>query len=119
MANYVTLAGTFEGKRFNSPNDVVQKSNGDFYFTDPPYGLEEGSEDPAKELEFQGVFLKGGSQGHELISLLCNNRTPDCFISCSALLPSLESKFTALTASVITVVSNPRAAASNAVNFTQ
>jgi gluconolactonase len=55
-ANYTTLADKFEGKRFNSPNDVVQKSNGDFYFTDPPYGLEEGMEDAAKEIEFQGVY---------------------------------------------------------------
>jgi gluconolactonase len=55
-ANYVTLADKFEGKRFNSPNDVVMKSNGDFYFTDPPYGLEEGADDPTKELEIQGVY---------------------------------------------------------------
>jgi gluconolactonase len=55
-ASYVTLADKYEGKRLNSPNDVVMKSNGDFYFTDPPYGLEEGGEDPAKELEMQGVY---------------------------------------------------------------
>jgi gluconolactonase len=55
-ATYTTLADKYEGKRFNSPNDVAVKSNGDFYFTDPPYGLEKGAEDPAKELEFQGVY---------------------------------------------------------------
>jgi gluconolactonase len=55
-ANYTTLADKYDGKRFNSPNDLVQKSNGDIYFTDPPYGLEEGAEDPAKELDFQGVY---------------------------------------------------------------
>lgn len=53
---YVTLAGTYEGKRFNSPNDAVYKSNGDLYFTDPMYGLEKHMEDPAKEIPFQGVY---------------------------------------------------------------
>jgi gluconolactonase len=50
------LAAKFEGKRLNSPNDIVQKSNGDFYFTDPPYGLVKQDEDPKKELNFNGVF---------------------------------------------------------------
>lgn len=51
------LADRFEGKRFNSPNDLCVKSNGDIYFTDPPYGLAGQDRDPAKELDFQGVFL--------------------------------------------------------------
>src|SRR5205085_11723970 len=51
-----TLADKFEGKRFNSPNDLVYKSNGDLYFTDPPYGLEGREKDPNKELPFQGVY---------------------------------------------------------------
>ena len=50
------LADKYEGKRLNSPNDIVQKSNGDFYFTDPPYGLVKQDEDPKKELDFNGVF---------------------------------------------------------------
>jgi gluconolactonase len=50
------IAEKYEGKRFNSPNDGVFKSNGDFYFTDPPYGLERGVDDPARELDFQGVY---------------------------------------------------------------
>ena len=50
------LADNYEGKRLNSPNDIVQKSNGDFYFTDPPYGLVMQDEDPKKELNFNGVF---------------------------------------------------------------
>ena len=54
--NFETLAGEFEGKRFNSPNDVAMRSNGDFYFTDPPYGLEQGVDDPAKELDIHGVY---------------------------------------------------------------
>lgn len=51
-----TLADRFQGKRFNSPNDLVFKSNGDLYFTDPPYGLEGREKDPKKELSFQGVY---------------------------------------------------------------
>lgn len=51
-----TLADRYEGKRFNSPNDLVYKSNGDLYFTDPPYGLEKRDEDPKKELPFCGVY---------------------------------------------------------------
>lgn len=50
------LAERFEGKRLNSPNDAVYKSDGSLYFTDPPYGLVGREEDPAKELPFQGVF---------------------------------------------------------------
>jgi gluconolactonase len=46
----------FEGKKFNSPNDLVYKSDGALYFTDPPYGLLKQDEDPAKELKFNGVF---------------------------------------------------------------
>ena len=34
-----TLVDSYQGKRLNSPNDAVYKSNGDLYFTDPPYGL--------------------------------------------------------------------------------
>ena len=55
------LAAKYEGKRLNSPNDVVQKSNGDFYFTDPPYGFVKLDDDPKKELKFNGVYkLSGG-----------------------------------------------------------
>jgi gluconolactonase len=53
---FVTLADKYQGKRLNSPNDLVIKSNGDIYFTDPPYGLPKGADDPAKELDFQGVY---------------------------------------------------------------
>jgi gluconolactonase len=50
------LADRFDGKRFNSPNDLAIKSIGDIYFTDPPYGLPGQMRDPGKELDFQGVF---------------------------------------------------------------
>jgi gluconolactonase len=53
---FTTLADRFEGKRLNSPNDAVFKSNGDLYFTDPPYGLPRGYEDPGRELGFCGVY---------------------------------------------------------------
>jgi len=50
------LAEKYMGKRLNSPNDLVYKSNGDLYFTDPPYGLPKQVDDPNKELKFQGVY---------------------------------------------------------------
>ena len=55
------LTEHYQGKLFNSPNDVVVKSDGSLYFTDPPYGLEKGDEDPSKEIPFNGVYrLAGG-----------------------------------------------------------
>ena len=51
-----TLVDRFEGKRINSPNDVVVRSNGDLYFTDPPFGLPKSFDDPRKETPFQGVY---------------------------------------------------------------
>jgi len=53
---FVTLVDKYMGKRLNSPNDLAFKSNGDLYFTDPPYGLPKIMEDPGKELDFQGVY---------------------------------------------------------------
>ncbi len=50
------LADKFEGKRLNSPNDLVYRSDGTLYFTDPPFGLPKFSDDPRKELSFSGVF---------------------------------------------------------------
>ena len=52
----VPLATAFEGKRLNSPNDLVFDDKGALYFTDPPYGLPGTFKDPAKELPFQGVY---------------------------------------------------------------
>jgi len=54
--DFKTLADKYKGKRFNSPNDAVYHKNGDLYFTDPPYGLERNINDPAKELDYQGVY---------------------------------------------------------------
>ena len=50
------LADRYEGKRLNSPNDLVYKSDGALYFTDPPFGLPRFHEDPRKELPYTGVF---------------------------------------------------------------
>ena len=56
------LADRYEGKRLNSPNDLVYRSDGTLYFTDPPFGLPKAHNDPRKELPFEGVFcLKEGT----------------------------------------------------------
>ena len=51
-----SLADHYEGKRLNSPNDLVYHSSGALYFTDPPYGLPKAWDDPQKELPFQGLY---------------------------------------------------------------
>jgi len=56
-AQVTVLADSFEGKKLNSPNDLVYKSDGSLYFTDPPYGLPtQGDSDPIKELQLNGVY---------------------------------------------------------------
>lgn len=50
------IAGEFEGKKFNSCNDLVIGRNGIIYFTDPPYGLSEGDDSPLKQQAFNGVY---------------------------------------------------------------
>jgi len=53
----VTIADKYDGKKLNSPNDVVAKSDGSIYFTDPPYGLTaEFGNLGQQELPFQGVY---------------------------------------------------------------
>ena len=55
------LAERYEGKRLNSPNDLVYRSDGALYFTDPPFGLPKFFDDPRKEIAFSGVYcLKDG-----------------------------------------------------------
>jgi gluconolactonase len=56
-----TLADRYEGKRFSSPNDLVYRSNGDLYFTDPPYGLDGLNKNPHKEIPFNGVYRLAAS----------------------------------------------------------
>lgn len=52
----VTVADTWQGKRFNSPNDIVQASNGTYYFTDPPYGLPQQENSKTREIDAFGVY---------------------------------------------------------------
>jgi gluconolactonase len=54
--NFTTLAERYQGKRLNSPNDLVVRPNGDILFTDPPYGLPGTFTDPGRELPFTGVY---------------------------------------------------------------
>jgi gluconolactonase len=54
--DFKTLAGDYNGKKFNSPNDVVFDKQGNFNFTDPPYGLVNQMTDSTKEIPFQGVY---------------------------------------------------------------
>lgn len=54
-----TLADNYQGKRFNSPNDLAVHASGAVYFTDPPYGLPKKENDPTREIPFCGVFRIG------------------------------------------------------------
>jgi gluconolactonase len=67
-----TLADSWQGKRFNSPNDAAVHSSGAIYFTDPPYGLPKGADDPRREIDFCGVYRIGVDGG---VTLLCKTMT--------------------------------------------
>lgn len=56
QAVFTTVADGYNGKRFNSPNDACRDAAGNFYLTDPPYGLPKQAEDSTRELSFQGVY---------------------------------------------------------------
>lgn len=62
------LVDNYEGKRLNSPNDVVIRSDGHIYFTDPPYGLRGLNDSPKKELPFNGVYHLSPDDELELIT---------------------------------------------------
>ena len=70
--SFTTIVGKYKGKYFNSPNDLVYAKNGDLYFTDPPYGLKKGDDDPFKELSFNGVYKLTPSGD---LSLIIDNLT--------------------------------------------
>ena len=56
---YETVADKYEGKRFNSPNDLCFDKDGNLFFTDPPYGMSvQGDNAPEKELPFNGVYRR-------------------------------------------------------------
>lgn len=54
--NITVLADRYDGRRLNSPNDLVYRSDGVLYFTDPPFGLPKVFNDPRKELTYSGVY---------------------------------------------------------------
>jgi gluconolactonase len=62
------LADRYEGKRLNSPNDLVYKSDGALYFTDPPFGLPKFFDDARKELPFSGVYRLGNDGKLQLVA---------------------------------------------------
>lgn len=69
--SFTVLADRYDGKRFNSPNDLVYRSDGALFFTDPPFGLPKGFDDPRKELAQSGVYvLRNGA-----VRLLTNELT--------------------------------------------
>ena len=70
--SFTAIVGKYKGKYFNSPNDLVYAKNGDLYFTDPPYGLKKGDDDPFKELSFNGVYKLTPSGD---LSLIIDNLT--------------------------------------------
>jgi len=68
------LADRYQGRRLNSPNDLVYRRDGSLYFTDPPFGLPRAFDDPAKELPHSGVYLLRDGQ---LILLTTDLRGPN------------------------------------------
>jgi gluconolactonase len=66
-SEFITLAGRWDGKRFNSPNDACFDSRGNLYFTDPPYGLPQQDKDPSREIPFQGVYRRNTDGTVELL----------------------------------------------------
>ena len=54
--SFTVLAPNYQGKKLNSPNDLVADSKDNIYFTDPIYGLPKHEHDPTRELQFEGVY---------------------------------------------------------------
>lgn len=82
MSPRTILARSYEGKLLNSPNDVVYRSDGSLYFTDPPYGLEtQNDQDPKKQLTVNGVYRikealnqePGAAPGKDALELLVSD----------------------------------------------
>jgi len=53
---FETIVGTWDGRRFSSPNDATYRSDGSLWFTDPPYGLTPGRQAEEREIPFNGVY---------------------------------------------------------------
>ncbi len=64
----------YDGKRLNSPNDLVFTKDGALWFTDPPFGLDKMDADPAKELKFNAVFRYAGGK---LTAVITDMTTPN------------------------------------------
>ncbi len=62
------VAASFDGKKFNSPNDIVRTKSGVLFFTDPPYGLTDVSTSPGKEQSFNGVYRLDPTGAVSLVS---------------------------------------------------
>jgi gluconolactonase len=62
-----TLVDSYEGKRLNAPNDLVYRSDGTLFFTDPPYGLPRQDDDPEKDIPFNGVFKMSNGKPQAII----------------------------------------------------
>lgn len=56
-SSFVPIVSAYDGKKLNSPNDAIIDSDGNLWFTDPPYGLPGNVDDPTKEIPFQGVYF--------------------------------------------------------------
>ena len=67
-ASYETVVDHFEGEWLNSPNDLVFSKNGDLFFTDSPYGLDQQDDDSLKELNFNGIFKWSKNEGIVLLN---------------------------------------------------
>lgn len=72
----VTVASHYKGKKLNSPNDIIVKSDGSIYFTDPPFGLRAEGAENQKELDFDGVF-KITPNGDEITLLVDDFARPN------------------------------------------
>jgi gluconolactonase len=66
--NVTVMTDRFEGRRLNSPNDLVYRSDGTLFFTDPPFGLPGTFDDPDKELAFSGVFAVRDGRAVSLVT---------------------------------------------------
>ena len=66
--SYETVIDHYKGKWLNSPNDIVFSKNGDLFFTDPPYGLDQQDDDILKELDFNGIFKWSKNEGIVLLN---------------------------------------------------
>lgn len=65
-AQITILADSYQGKKLNSPNDLVYRSDGSLYFTDPPYGLRtQSDQDPEKQLSVNGVYRLPNAVGQQ------------------------------------------------------